>query len=105
MIQSYESKRRVRVLHEHTATEDDHWGGFHEWVERAADVNDCEMLDAIGRRYNNGWLRWDYWICNNSDCGALAPVCAVQVEEVVTGWLNEVAPAVEPGSEEDQSNA
>lgn len=80
---------RVRVLKPHTAvtTGDEGWDKYHEWVTRNGGMNDHEYLDKLGRRNNGGWIRWDYWRCNNSDCGALALVSAVAVEDIVRTWL------------------
>lgn len=80
---------RVRVLKPHTSvsTGNESWDEYHEWVTRSDATNDCEMLDKLGRRNNGGWIRWDYWRCNNTDCGALALVSAVAVEDTVRTWL------------------
>jgi hypothetical protein len=77
-------RRRVRVLTPHTDLSDSEFD-YHEWVQLSDSKG--ELLDAVGRRGNHGWMWWDEWTCNNSDCEARALVSRYAVEQTVQSWL------------------
>lgn len=89
---SIEDRRRFRVMHDHASTDSD----YHEWVTIDDDV---VYRDAVCRK-GYGTHRWRRWICNNTDCPAVAYIAESAVQEIVNGWLSERLPQGVPDKQE-----
>lgn len=57
---------------------------FHEWVRSAERP---VYLDASGTHRGHNY-RWVIYRCNNMQCMAKALVKQVDIDDIVTGWLN-----------------